>query len=447
MTVNSAEPSHPRSNVHVSFDNRGDRLVGLGIVNGVLKLLSLGLYSFWGKTEVRKRLWSFTKLNGEPLEYAGTGKELFLGFLVVFFLFVLPLMLGGFLVVYFFPGNQGAIAMYQLAAYALFFALIGNAIYRAQRYRLSRTRWRGIRGGMEGSPTAYGWTYLWTLALPFGAVFGLAVLLSFVASPVIAGPVGALGFIAALWVLPWRSNKLQGQITNDMRFGDRALSYSGSSRPLYKRYFFAWAGSAVLYIAAAIATAVMAAKSGVTLEPEGPPQIPDWRVGIAIALLWIVIIFAIGLITAWYRAHQMNHFARHTHLDAATFNLQASGKGLMWLLFSNWLLSALAILVAIIIGGGVIYALELAPALPDPEMETAMLQPAEPGALPIVAMAVPLVLLTTLATTFAQFRSARYFLSRLKLDGPVDLEAIQQSASTGPARGEGLAQVFDLDAF
>ncbi|MCB1484408.1 MAG: hypothetical protein KDJ17_05900, partial [Hyphomicrobiaceae bacterium] len=59
----------------------------------------------------------------------------------------------------------------------------------------------------------------------------------------------------------------------------------------------------------------------------------------------------------------------------------------------------------------------------------------------------PMVLVTTVATTFAQFRSARYFLSRLKLDGPVNLAAIQQSASTGPRLGEGLAQVFDLDAF
>jgi uncharacterized membrane protein YjgN (DUF898 family) len=430
-----------QSAIDITFDNRGDRLIGLGLVNGLLKIVSLGLYAFWGKTEVRKRLWSFTRLNGEPLEYTGTGKELFLGFLVVFFAFVLPLMIGGFLVAYFFPGQRGAIAIYQFAAYALFFFLLGNALYRAQRYRLSRTRWRGIRAGLEGSPATYGWTYFWTLVAPFALVAGLAGAVAAAGSPPLAGGIGALGFIAALWVLPWRSNKLQAMITNDMRFGDRALSYSGTARPLYKRYFFAWAGSALLYVAAAVASAYYAYTSGlITMVEERIPPTGE-QVG-AFAAIWIGVLIAIGLITAWYRANQMNHFAGHTHLDAATFKLNASGKSLMWLLFSNWMLSALGVLAGIALGGFAAYGAGLWPEPPEPGMEAA-----DPGVLPVIIMLVPIVITTTLATTFAQFRSARYFLSRLKLDGAVDLGAILQSQSSGPKRGEGLAQVFDLDAF
>src|SRR5262249_60228612 len=66
-------------------------LIGLSFVNFVLRILTLGIYHFWGKTEVRRRIWSAVRLNGEPLEYTGTGKELFLGFLVVLFLIFLPL--------------------------------------------------------------------------------------------------------------------------------------------------------------------------------------------------------------------------------------------------------------------------------------------------------------------------------------------------------------------
>ena len=57
-------------------------LIGLSIVNFILRILTLGIYHFWGKTEVRRRIWSAVRLNGEPLEYTGTGKELFIGFLV-----------------------------------------------------------------------------------------------------------------------------------------------------------------------------------------------------------------------------------------------------------------------------------------------------------------------------------------------------------------------------
>lgn len=465
-TATGPLPGTP-NNVEITFDNRGDRLIGLGLVNGLLKILSLGIYSFWGKTEVRKRLWSFTRLNGEPLEYTGTGKELFLGFLVVFALFVLPLMLAGLAIALVFPNNKAAIAAYQVGAYGLFFVLLGNAIYRAQRYRLSRTQWRGIRGGLVGSPGHYGWTYLWTLALPFGLVALLAGAAS-VASPAAGAAVGLIGFIAALWVLPWRSNKLQGLITNDMRFGDRALTYTGSSRPLYKRYFFAWAGSALAYLAALVATAFLAWTPGLQAAlqnadmdvadgmdaadaPVDPSQMPDLSqlpglpsAGqfLAIAAIWILTFIVLGLITAWYRANQLNHFANHTHIDDANFRLSTSGKGIMWLLFSNWMISVLGIVLGIIAGGALAY---FGGFLPEPPVAGA--QPHEPSALFSVAIALPIILLTTLAGTFAQFRSARYFLSRLKLDGGVDLSAIQQSSSALPKRGEGLAQVFDIDAF
>lgn len=431
----------PGQHIDISFDSRGDKLIGLGLVNGALKILSLGLYSFWGKTEVRKRLWSFTKLNGEPLEYTGTGKELFLGFLVVFAVFVLPLMLGGVAVALLFPADRSALAIYQLAAYALFFVLLGNAIYRAQRYRLSRTRWRGIRGGLTGSPARYGWTYFWTLALPFALVAALSGALVAAGLATFAGIAGMVGFIAALWVLPWRSNMLQRAMTADMRFGDRPLTYTGSAGPLYKRYFFAWAGSALLYIAAGTATAYYAYSTGMVamLQAQIPPRVEQAAI---IALMWLGVMIAIGLITAWYRANQMNHFAAHTHLDNATFKLSASGKGLMWLLFSNWMLSVLGLLSGLALGGAAAYAAGVMPQAPETGAPVS-----EPGLLPILLMAMPIVMATTLATTFAQFRSARYFLSRLKLDGPVDLALIQQSASSGPKRGEGLAQVFDLDAF
>ncbi len=427
------------SNVDITFENRGDRLVGLGLVNGVLKILSLGLYSFWAKTEVRRRIWSFTRINGEPLEYTGTGKELFLGFLIVFFVFVVLAFADTLL----FPGNRAVLAVYPLVAAGLLFLLLGNALYRAQRYRLSRTRWRSIRGWLAGSPARYGWTYFWTLGLPFLLVALLTAFVSWAVTPVLAGPVAILGLIAALWVLPWRSNMLQRRITNDMRFGDQPLSYSGRSGPLYKRYFFAWMGSALLVVAAGAATLLLMQQSGVLEGLEaGERPIPTLTQIAGVIAIWIVTIIAMGLVTAWYRAMQYNHFAAHTHLDGATFRLNASGKSLMWLMLSNWLISVLGVLAGAAAGGAIAYAAGLMPEPPAPGVP-----PAEPGVLPVLLIMIPIVLMTSIATTFAQFRSARYFLSRLKLDGAVDLAAIQQSASTGPRLGEGLAQVFDLDAF
>jgi len=454
------QPASAGTSVEIRFENRGDKLIGLGLFNGLLKVLTLGMYSFWGKTEARRRLWSFMRLNGESLQYTGTGKELMLGFLVVLGAFVLPLFLAGMLIGLLLPGNKSALAIYQVVVYGLFFFLLGNAMYRAQRYRLSRTTWRGIRGGMDGSPWRYGWTYFWTIAIPFGAVFALAgaAAVAWPANAGIAGAIAVLGFVAALWILPWRANTLQRILTNDMRFGDRALSYTGTPGPLYKRYVFAWASSAITYVAAMGVAIAYAFNTGLT--ETLPQQIPPTGQQVAVfALIILVAIILAGLITAWYRANQMNHFARHTHLDTATFELTASGKGLMWLLFSNWVLAALGVLAGIVLGGALLFALTAVPGLSS-AAPTALLDPSaapeiaeleegslEPGVLGLAVAFAPVVVMSTVANTFALFRSARYFISRLKLNGAVALDLIQQNATTGPRRGEGLAQVFDIDAF
>ena len=171
-------------------------MVGLSFKNFLLRIVTLGIYHFWGKTEVRKRIWSAIRINGEPLQYTGTGKEMFLGFL-----FVLGVVTRAAAA----PDDRSASSLvfgpsrprsaFQVRALRrLFFYLIGVGMHRAIRYRMSRTIWRGIRGGLEGSAWRYGWTYFWTgILLIADAWLGLAV----------------------------ARDKLQGLITNDMRFGNR----------------------------------------------------------------------------------------------------------------------------------------------------------------------------------------------------------------------------------
>ena len=426
----------------ITFDSRGERLIGLGAVNGLLKILTLGLYAFWAKTEVRRKLWSFTRLNGEPLEYTGTGKELFLGFLVVFGAVVLPVLFGGLAVALLFAGNKVALSLYQFVVYAAFFFLFGNALYRAQRYRLSRTRWRGIRGALTGSPWHYGWTYFWTLALPFSGIAALAGAAAWIIGPHVGLVIVLAGFIAALWALPWRSNKLQALMTRDMYFGDRQLSYTGTSGPLYKRYLYAWAGSAVIYLGAIWATAKLVFGSDMITRWENSKIPPSLSEVLTLIAIWAVTIVASAMITAWYRANQMKHFASHTRFAGATFRSDATGPGLMWLVLSNWLLPVIALVLGAIAGGLLIYEFGVVPAAPEPGST-----PRDIGLLPMALAIGPIVLLTGTASTFAQFRSARYFMSRLKLDGPVDLASVLQTSDHGPQRGEGLAQMFDLDAF
>ena len=61
------------------------------MVNLLLTIVTLGIYRFWAKTRIRRYLWSQTEFLGDRFEYTGTGKELLIGFLIVFaFLIVMP---------------------------------------------------------------------------------------------------------------------------------------------------------------------------------------------------------------------------------------------------------------------------------------------------------------------------------------------------------------------
>src|SRR5215213_5608523 len=120
------------------------RLVSIAIVNSLLIVVTLSLYRFWAKTRVRRHIWSCIHINGEPLEYTGTGRELFLGALIVFLLLILPVVLI-ILVASIWLGPQHPLTgTLQTGVTILVLLLTGMAIYRARRYRLSRTLWRGI---------------------------------------------------------------------------------------------------------------------------------------------------------------------------------------------------------------------------------------------------------------------------------------------------------------
>jgi uncharacterized membrane protein YjgN (DUF898 family) len=140
-------------------------------------MISLGLYRFWLMTDVRRFLWASTEIDGETLEYAGTPLELLLGFLVA--IAVLVPIYAGFFIAALDLGVVGELT--GLAAF-LGLAVLGQyAIYRARRYRLTRTIFRGLRFTQDGSAWIYafraaGWWLLTVLTLGLAYPFQLASL-------------------------------------------------------------------------------------------------------------------------------------------------------------------------------------------------------------------------------------------------------------------------------
>jgi uncharacterized membrane protein YjgN (DUF898 family) len=140
------------------------------IRGGVLLMITLGIYRFWLATDVRRFLWSNTEIAGETLEYTGTPLELLLGFLIAIAILI-PIYAGFFLAALDL-GTFGKLS--SVFAFAALGVLGQYAIYRARRYRLTRTIYRGLRFHQEGSAWAYAFRAVmwWTItALSCGLAY------------------------------------------------------------------------------------------------------------------------------------------------------------------------------------------------------------------------------------------------------------------------------------
>lgn len=164
----SAEMSPPAT-VQARFTGRMESFRNLMIRGAFLQVTTLGIYRFWLNTDVRRFLWSNTEVGGESPEYTGTAMELLLGFLMAIAILVpifVLIALGGLSM-----GPLGQLA--GLFGY-VFLAVFGQyAYFRARRYRLTRTVFRGVRMHQTGSAWRYAVrSVLWGLVV--GLTFGLA---------------------------------------------------------------------------------------------------------------------------------------------------------------------------------------------------------------------------------------------------------------------------------
>lgn len=200
-------PPLPGSAVTFAGGRRG--FVRLALRGGLLELITIGFYRFWLATDMRRHLWSQTAVGGDPAEYTGRARELLIGFLIAMAILV-PVYLAYFLI---------GIEAERLREFAsiplvLFLYLFAEfARYRARRYQVTRTVWRGLRLSMGGS----GWSYALRSCL-WWVVVGLSLGLA----------------------LPWRLAALERYKMRHTAYGTLQGRFEGTGGGLFKRAWFLW---------------------------------------------------------------------------------------------------------------------------------------------------------------------------------------------------------------
>lgn len=324
-TFDPGRPAAAGEPITVTYVERPG-LLKISIVNAILTLLTLTIYRFWARTRVRRHIWSCIRINGEPLEYTGTGMELFLGALIVFFVIGVPAVVVNVAIALIFGQEHWLNFAFPGFLFLFFLLLYGMAIYRARRYRLSRTLWRGIRGTLVGSSWAYTLRH-------FGALL--------------------LKIVTLGWATPAMNLMLESRITNEMQFGDQSFRFSGSTAPLYRKFALCWFLT-VLVIVPLVAVGMWAilaenatAVIGGMFDPAQPPS-DEAIAGLVFGIFGALILYALlsAILWASYIVRQMNVFASYTRYGSATFSLAATTPSLIWLWISNLFLVILTLGIA-----------------------------------------------------------------------------------------------------
>ncbi|VVD90212.1 Inner membrane protein YjgN [Pandoraea terrae] len=141
-----------------TFTGSGASYFRIWIVNGVLSLLTLGIYSAWAKVRRLQYFYRNTQVDGAAFDYHGTPWAILKGRIIAIVLFMLYSFAGEF--------SKLAGGLVLLALIAIMPWLLWNSL----RFRLYNSSYRGIRFAFRGS---LGGAYGIFLGLPVLALFTL----------------------------------------------------------------------------------------------------------------------------------------------------------------------------------------------------------------------------------------------------------------------------------
>lgn len=380
------------------------RLVTKG---ALLEIATAGFYRFWLATRIRRHLWGATILGGDPLEYLGTGRELLYGFL--FALAILAPIYIAYLLLGLAAESYKTFASLPLV---LFFIAFGQfAFYRARRYRLHRTAWRGLRFGMGGS----GWAYSWRAML-----WGAAV-------------IATLGL-----ALPWAAAALERYKMRNTLYGDLQGSFVGRGWEFFKRGLWIWLVAAFGSIGLSVTVIALAKMGG-----EGPDSQDLALIGLVMLGSGFVAVFFYGA----YKAIQWRWWVEGVRIGnvGATSDLRAWALiGNYWK-FVGWATLTMSLGIALL--AAVIFALALSGVI---HLDALASKSGPPLAFTATMIGWYVLLLLAVGVLWRIYfvqRVWKLVIRSLTLHGLDAAREVKARETTADAIGEGLMDSFDIAGF
>jgi uncharacterized membrane protein YjgN (DUF898 family) len=318
------QPASAGAPTRPAYDGKLSELYGIYLRHLLLMVVTLGWSRFWGRTRIRRYLWNHMAILGDRFEYRGRGIELMVGFLVV--LAILGLWAGTVWAIWHFVLHDRSVPGFDLVNLIfLSIALIGVPLayvghYSGLRYKLSRTRWRGIRCAMEGSAWSYG---------------ARATFLNFANA------------MTARLLTPVVSVNLARPRIVHARLGTQGFDFAGGAGDIYGRYVGYYFLNILAWIAAITVVAFVvggfAERSGLRLEDiKGLGDLGRLRTILLVAALAVggYLLFGVMILPlrCWWRAYLYRYLVSHTRAGGVLFTTGITTRQMWGYLVLNYLI-------------------------------------------------------------------------------------------------------------
>ena len=414
------EPAVAPPSGGIQFSGRPRDYWRILIRGAVLLMCTLGISRFWLTTDVRRFLWSNTAIAGDGLEYTGTPLELLVGFLVAIVILI-PLYTA-FFVAALDLGPIGEVS--GLIAFASIGVIGQYAIYRARRYRLSRTVFRGLRFHQEGSA----WPY------------------AFRASAWWVATVLTLGL-----TYPFQLASLERFKMRHTYYGDLPGHFAGSGARLFLRGLLMWflVMAPLLLAAGAFIDTVDWNALGEALDQEGGDvmtRIEGGNPGLADVIVFAMLMGGVTVTAAaaLYPAFQAM-ILRWWSSGLRFGGIEMRSRLRTWQVYGAYMRFLRAALLFVVVAGiGAVPAFWLA----------GMASEADGIAAEIVSIGLLLAGYVIVALGFSTIYRATVMLSlwqlsmeSLQLSGISALEGVRATGRPSSALGEGLADALNVGGF
>lgn len=279
------------------FHGKAAEYFRIWIVNTLLTLLTVGVFSAWAKVRKRRYLRGCTELLGHRFDYRANPRRILVGNIIMLVLFLGYSVFG---VVY--PAVRysviglGVVMLPWIVVRSLTFNA-NNTVYRGMRFRFKQS--------LGGST------------------------LVFLLEPILIAL--TLGIYYPKWVRSKRN-----YIVENHRLGDAYFRFNASTGPFYAGYLLA---GAMLFGAVLIAGIGIAAYLAITKTTQAPLFI----------LIPSMVLYGLGIFTArqFIYAWLFNHIWNHTRIDEHRFTARLKIGRWLGLQFTN--------LGAILISAGLLY--------------------------------------------------------------------------------------------